>query len=86
MKANSTAHPSNELVLMLKLPTQGSQRRGKECQQQQAPDNAPQMQGGRLRGAARGAAGGAEIGAIAGDAGVGVCAGAVAGTMRGGMT
>ena len=57
----------------------------KEAQQQQAAENAPKAQGGRVRGAARGAAGGAAIGAIAGDAGKGAAAGSVAGTMRGGM-
>jgi len=66
-------------------PPQGLSEEEKKAQQQQAVENAPQMQGGRLRGAARGAAGGAAIGAIAGDAGVGAGAGAVAGTMRGGM-
>lgn len=52
--------------------------------QQQAAEQAPQAQGGRVRGAARGAAGGAMVGAIAGDAGKGAAAGAVVGTMRGG--
>jgi len=56
-----------------------------QAAQQQAAANAPQAQGGRVRGAARGAAGGAVIGAIAGDAGKGAGIGAVAGTMRGGM-
>src|ERR1700692_2117516 len=41
----------------------------KQAQQEQAPDNAQQVQGTRVRGAARGTAGGAAIGAIAGDAG-----------------
>ena len=66
-------------------PPQGLSEEEKKLAQQQAAENAEQMQGGRLRGAARGAAGGAMIGAIAGNAGAGAGAGAVAGTMRGGM-
>jgi hypothetical protein len=65
-------------------PPQGLSEDEKKLAQQQAAENAPQAQGGRVRGAARGAAGGAAIGAIAGDAGKGAGAGAVAGTMRGG--
>jgi hypothetical protein len=66
-------------------PPQGLSDEEKKLAQEQAAENAKQMQGGRARGAARGAAGGAAIGAIAGDAGKGAAAGAVAGTMRGGM-
>jgi hypothetical protein len=66
-------------------PPQGPSEEEKKAAQQAAAANAPQAQGGRVRGAARGAAGGAAIGAIAGDAGKGAGAGAVAGTMRGGM-
>jgi len=66
-------------------PPQGLSDEEKKLAQEQAAENAKQMQGGRARGAARGAAGGAAIGAIAGDAGKGAGAGAVAGTMRGGM-
>jgi hypothetical protein len=51
---------------------------------QAAAANAPQAEGGRLRGAARGAAGGAAVGAIAGDAGRGAAIGSVVGTVRGG--
>jgi uncharacterized protein YcfJ len=51
---------------------------------QAAAANAPQAEGGRLRGAARGAAGGAALGAIAGDAGRGAAIGSVVGTVRGG--
>jgi hypothetical protein len=65
-------------------PPQGLSDEEKKLAQEQAAENAKQMQGGRARGAARGAAGGAAIGAIAGDAGKGAAAGAVAGTMRGG--
>lgn len=67
-------------------PPQGLSEEEKQLAQQQAGENAPKAQGGRVRGAARGAAGGAAIGAIAGDTGKGAAAGAVAGTMRGGMT
>jgi hypothetical protein len=67
-------------------PPQGPSEEEKKAAQQAAAANAPQAQGGRVRGAARGAAGGAAIGAIAGDAGKGAGAGAVAGTMKGGMT
>jgi hypothetical protein len=67
-------------------PPQGLSDEEKKLAQEQAAENAKQMQGGRARGAARGAAGGAAIGAIAGDAGKGAAAGAVAGTMRGGAT
>jgi hypothetical protein len=67
-------------------PPQGLSEEEKKLAQEQAAENAKQMQGGRARGAARGAAGGAAIGAIAGDAGKGAAAGAVAGTMKGGMT
>jgi hypothetical protein len=66
-------------------PPKGLSEDEKKLAQQEAAENAQQMQGGRLRGAARGAAGGAAIGAIAGDAGAGAGIGAVAGTMRGGM-
>jgi hypothetical protein len=66
-------------------PPQGPSEEEKKAAQQAAAANAPQAQGGRVRGAARGAAGGAAIGAIAGDAGKGAGAGAVAGTMKGGM-
>jgi YMGG-like Gly-zipper len=52
--------------------------------QQQGAAEAPQAQGGRVRGAARGAAGGAAIGAISGNAGRGAAIGATAGTIRGG--
>ena len=52
--------------------------------QPQTAEQAPQAQGGRVRGAARGAAGGAIIGGIAGDAGKGAAAGAAFLTMRGG--
>jgi len=55
-----------------------------QAAQQQAAANAPQAQGGRVRGAARGAAGGAAFGAIAGDAGKGAAIGATVGTVRGG--
>jgi hypothetical protein len=55
-----------------------------QAAEQQAAANAPQAQGGRLRGAARGAAGGAAIGAISGNAGRGAAIGSVAGTVRGG--
>lgn len=55
-----------------------------QAAQQQAAANAPQAQGGRVRGAARGAAGGALIGGIAGDAGKGAAIGATVGTVRGG--
>jgi hypothetical protein len=65
-------------------PPQGLSEEEKRLAQQQAAQNAPQAQGGRVRGAARGAAGVAAIGAIAGDAGKGAAIGAVAGTMRGG--
>ena len=66
-------------------PPTGLSEEEKKAAQQQAAENAPQVQGTRVRGAARGAAGGAAIGAIAGDAGKGAGIGAVAGTMRGGM-
>ena len=66
-------------------PPQGLSEEEKKLAQQQAAENAPKAEGGRLRGAARGAAGGAAIGAIAGNAGTGAGAGAVAGTMKGGM-
>jgi hypothetical protein len=52
--------------------------------QQQGAAEAPQAQGGRVRGAARGAAGGAAIGAISGNAGRGAAIGATVGTVRGG--
>jgi Glycine-zipper domain len=52
--------------------------------EQQGAAQAPQAQGGRVRGAARGAAGGAAIGAITGNAGRGAAIGATAGTVRGG--
>lgn len=65
-------------------PPKGLTEDEKKAQQQQAADNAPKAQGGRVRGAARGAAGGAAVGAIAGDAGKGAAAGAVVGTMKGG--
>jgi len=55
-----------------------------QAAEQQAAANAPQAQGGRVRGAARGAAGGAVIGGIAGDAGKGAAIGATVGTVRGG--
>src|ERR1700730_664992 len=55
-----------------------------QAAEQQAAANAPQAQGGRVRGAARGAAGGAAIGAISGNAGRGAAIGSVAGTVRGG--
>jgi hypothetical protein len=66
-------------------PPKGLSEEEKKAAQQQAAENAKQVQGARVGGAARGAAGGAAIGAIAGDAGKGAAAGAVAGTMRGGM-
>jgi hypothetical protein len=65
-------------------PPKGLSEDEKKAAQQQAANNAKQVQGARVGGAARGAAGGAAIGAIAGDAGKGAAAGAVAGTMRGG--
>jgi uncharacterized protein YcfJ len=49
-----------------------------------AAQNAPQAQGGRLRGAAKGAAVGAVGGAIFGSPGAGAGVGAVAGTVAGG--
>jgi hypothetical protein len=52
--------------------------------EQQGAADAPQAEGGRLRGGARGAAGGAAIGAITGHAGRGAAIGATAGTLRGG--
>jgi YMGG-like Gly-zipper len=52
--------------------------------QQQGAAEAPQAQGGRVRGAARGAAGGAVVGAISGNAGRGAAIGATVGTVRGG--
>lgn len=52
--------------------------------EQQGAAEAPQAQGGRVRGAARGAAGGAAIGAITGNAGRGAAIGATVGTVRGG--
>ena len=52
--------------------------------QQQGAAQAPQAQGGRVKGAARGAAGGAAIGAISGNAGRGAAIGAAVGTVRGG--
>jgi hypothetical protein len=55
-----------------------------QAAQQQAAANAPEAQGGRVRGAARGAAGGAAIGAITGNAGRGAAIGAGVGTVRGG--
>jgi hypothetical protein len=55
-----------------------------QAAQQQAAANAPQAQGGRVRGAARGAAGGAMVGAITGNAGRGAAIGATVGTVRGG--
>jgi hypothetical protein len=55
-----------------------------QAAQQQAAANAPQAQGGRVRGAARGAAGGAMVGAITGNAGRGAAVGATVGTVRGG--
>jgi uncharacterized protein YcfJ len=55
-----------------------------QAAQEQAAANAPQQQGGRVRGAARGAAGGAVIGGISGDAGRGAAIGATVGTVRGG--
>ena len=66
-------------------PPQGLSEDEKKLAQQQAAENAKQVQGARVGGAARGAAGGAAVGAIAGDAGKGAAAGAVVGTMRGGM-
>jgi hypothetical protein len=66
-------------------PPAGKSAEQKQAEQKQAAANAPQAQGGRVKGAARGAAGGAAIGAIAGDAGKGAAIGAVGGTMRGGM-
>src|ERR1700730_7179605 len=66
-------------------PPTGLSEKEKKAAQQQAADNAKEVQGTRVRGAARGAAGGAAIGAIAGDAGKGAAAGAAAGTMRGGI-
>jgi hypothetical protein len=65
-------------------PPKGLSEEEKKAAQQQAADNAKEVQGTRVRGAARGAAGGAAIGAIAGNAGKGAAAGAAAGTMRGG--
>ena len=55
-----------------------------QAAQQQAAANAPEAQGGRVKGAARGAAGGAAIGAISGNAGRGAAIGAGVGTVRGG--
>jgi uncharacterized protein YcfJ len=55
-----------------------------QAAQQQAADNAPEAQGGRVRGAAKGAVGGAVIGGITGNAGRGAAIGATAGTVRGG--
>jgi hypothetical protein len=55
-----------------------------QAAQQQAAANAPEAQGGRVRGAARGAAGGAALGAITGNAGRGAAVGATVGTVRGG--
>lgn len=55
-----------------------------QAAEQQAAANAPEAQGGRVRGAARGAAGGAAIGAITGNAGRGAAIGAGVGTVRGG--
>jgi Glycine-zipper domain len=55
-----------------------------QAAEQQAAANAPQAQGGRVRGAAKGAAGGAMIGAITGNAGRGAAVGATVGTVRGG--
>jgi Glycine-zipper domain len=52
--------------------------------QQQGAAEAPQAQGGRVKGAAKGAAGGAAIGAITGNAGRGAAVGATVGTIRGG--
>jgi hypothetical protein len=52
--------------------------------EQQGAAQAPQAEGGRVRGAARGAAGGAAIGAITGNAGRGAAIGATVGTVRGG--
>jgi len=52
--------------------------------EQQGAAEAPQAQGGRLRGAGRGAVGGAAIGAISGNAGRGAAIGATVGTVRGG--
>jgi Glycine-zipper domain len=51
---------------------------------QQGAAQAPQAQGGRMRGAARGAAGGALLGGITGNAGRGAAVGATVGTVRGG--
>ena len=55
-----------------------------QAAEQQAAANAPQAQGGRVRGAAKGAAGGAMVGAITGNAGRGGGCGATVGTVRGG--
>jgi hypothetical protein len=55
-----------------------------QAAEQQAAANAPQAQGGRVRGAAKGAAGGAMVGAITGNAGRGAAVGATVGTVRGG--
>jgi Glycine-zipper domain len=52
--------------------------------EQQGAAQAPQAQGGRMRGAARGAAGGALLGGITGNAGRGAALGATVGTVRGG--
>jgi len=52
--------------------------------EQRGAAEAPQAQGGRLRGAGRGAVGGAAIGAISGNAGRGAAIGATVGTVRGG--
>jgi len=51
--------------------------------EQQGAAEAPQAQGGGVKGAAKGAAGGAAIGAISGNAGRGAAVGATVGAVRG---